>query len=77
MRTSFIPIRRDVYSLGLPDPSNAARRDRDWGIGANWSLNKMVRLMLDFNQSRFTGGAKNGGDRPNEDVIESRVQFVF
>ena len=37
----------------------------------------MVRLMLDYDQSTFTGGAKNGGDRPDEDVLMSRVQFVF
>ena len=52
---------------------------RGEGVGdrRNWYLNPMVRLMLDFDHTTFTGGATNGGDRPSEDVIMSRVQFVF
>ena len=37
----------------------------------------MVRLMLDYDSTTFTGGAKGGGDRPDEDLLMSRVQFVF
>ena len=37
----------------------------------------MIRLMLDFDYTTFTGGAANGGDRHTEEVLMSRVQFVF
>jgi len=76
-RYTQLSVDKDVYTFGLADPNKAARQDKEWGIGVNWYLNQMIRLMLDFNQSRFTGGAKNGGNRPNEDVIMSRVQWVF
>jgi phosphate-selective porin OprO/OprP len=76
-RYTELSVDSDVYKLGFADPNKSARRDRAWAIGANWYLNQMVRIMLDFDQSKFTRGAKNGGDRPNEDVLMSRVQFVF
>lgn len=76
-RYSELHVEEDVYTLGFANPATAARTAKAWAVGANWVLNPMVRLMLDFSQTFFTGGARNGGNRHAEDVIESRVQFVF
>jgi phosphate-selective porin OprO/OprP len=75
-RYTQLSVDKDVYQYQLADPTKAAREDKAWAIGANWYLNQMIRLMFDFDQSKFTRGAKKG-DRPNEDVFMSRVQFVF
>lgn len=61
----------------LANRNSAARKAKAWAIGVNWYLNKMVRLMLDFDYTYFDGGAPNGGDRRSEEVLMSRVQFVF
>ena len=53
----------DVYTLGFANPTRSARKAKAWAIGVNWYLNRMVRLMLDFDRTTFTGGAANGGDR--------------
>ncbi|MBX3025463.1 porin [bacterium] len=76
-RYAALSVENKVYTLGFADRNKAAREADSWALALNWSLNPMVRLMLDYDQSTFTGGAKNGGDRPDEDVIMSRVQFVF
>ncbi len=75
-RYAQLSIEKDVYNLKLADPTKSARQAKSWAIGANWYLNPMIRLMLDFDRTTFTRGAKTG-DRKPEDVIMSRVQFVF
>ncbi len=76
-RVAQLSVDRDVYTLGLANPSRSARKAEAWAIGVNWYLNRMVRLMLDFDATTFTGGAPNGGDRDDEQLLMSRVQFVF
>lgn len=76
-RYAQLEVEKDVYRLGFANPNNAARQADAWAIGVNWMLNPMVRLMLDYDSTQFTGGAPNGGDRDDEDLIMSRVQFVF
>jgi phosphate-selective porin OprO/OprP len=76
-RGADLSVEKDVYNLKLADRNRSARAATAWGLGANWFLNPMVRIMLDFDRSTFTGGAPNKGNRKAEDVIESRLQFVF
>jgi phosphate-selective porin OprO/OprP len=76
-RYDQLSVGKSVYTEKLADPNKSARQAFEWGLGANWYLNKMVRVMVDFNQTSFNGGAKNNNNRPVEDVIESRLQFVF
>jgi phosphate-selective porin OprO/OprP len=76
-RYAQLDVEKKAFTLGFADPNRSARTADSWALALNWSLNPMVRLMLDYDSTTFTGGAKNGGDRPDEDVIMSRVQFVF
>jgi phosphate-selective porin OprO/OprP len=59
------------------DPATSARRARAVGVGLNWYLNQNVKWMLDLEQTRFDGGAANGGDRPDERAILTRFQLAF
>ena len=76
-RYAQLAVEDQVYTLGFADRNKAARKANAWALGLNWALNPMVRLMLDYDSTTFTGGAKGGGDRPDEDLLMSRVQFVF
>ena len=58
------------------DPALSAREARAWAGGLNWYLNKYVKFMLDYEQTRFSGGAP-GGDREGERAILSRSQIAF
>ena len=46
------------------------------GAGVNWYLNRNVRVSLDYETTRFEGGAAVG-DRADEDVIFTRFQVSF
>ncbi len=76
-RYAQLEVERDAYTLGFANPNSAARKAKAWAVGINWYAAKQVRLMLDYNSTEFTGGAPNGGDRPDEELLMSRVQFVF
>lgn len=76
-RYAQLEVDKAAYTLGFANRNNAAREAKAWGIGVNWYLAKSVRLMLDYYSTEFTGGAPNGGNRDDEELLNSRVQFVF
>lgn len=59
------------------NPSTAARKARAFGVGVNWYLNQSVKVSLNYDQTRFDGGAANGGDRPDEKAIFTRLGLAF
>lgn len=67
----------DKSSLLLLDPGKSITRASSWAVGANWFLNQNMRLMADYEQTDFTGGASGGGNRPDEKVFATRLQLVF
>jgi phosphate-selective porin OprO/OprP len=58
------------------DPTKSVRKTKAWGVGLNWYLTKNFKWQLNFDQSRFTGGAK-GGNRANENALFTRMQVAF
>jgi phosphate-selective porin OprO and OprP len=59
------------------NPSAAAKTSNDSVVGVNWFLNKFVKLTGQYENITFDGGAPNGGDRPAERGVFTRVQFAF
>ncbi len=59
------------------DPAVAARKAQSYGAGLNWYLNENLKLMADYDLTRFEGGATAGGDRPDEQALFTRAQFRF
>jgi phosphate-selective porin OprO and OprP len=58
------------------NPKNSAGSAKAWGIGLNWYINRNVKFVMDFEQTRFNGGSSSG-DRETENVILSRVQLAY
>lgn len=54
----------------------SARRASAFGGGINWYLNDNVKLVADYEQTLFNGGATTG-NRPTEKVVESRLEVAF
>jgi phosphate-selective porin OprO and OprP len=57
--------------------SSSAQEARAWAVGLNWYLNRNVKLVLDYEQTAFDGGATGGTDRQTERVIFTRAQVAF
>ncbi len=59
------------------NPATAAREAHDIVGGVNWYLNRMVKITAQYEAGLFDGGAPNGGDRPSEKGVFTRLQFAF
>lgn len=74
-RYSQLTVDREAFPI-FANPQTAARRADAWGVGLNWYFNKNVKLMFNYEQTTFDGGAINR-DRETEKAILSRLQFLF
>jgi len=78
-RVSKLSVDSDAFIGGstarLANPSSQAAKATDYGIGLGWDLNRQFRIMLDYDQTTFQGGAPNGADRPDEKVLITRFQY--
>ena len=55
----------------------SARPALDIGVGLNWYLNRNLKIVLGYDQTKFDGGAPNGGDREDEKVLFTRFQVAY
>lgn len=72
--------RLDVDDAAFPlfaDPASAASAATAWGLGLNWYLTGNLKLVANYTQARFDGGAADGADREDEKAIFTRAQFSF
>lgn len=65
-----------AFTGGYADPKKSATAARNWGAGVNWYLTQNVKLVADYEQTSFDGGA-SGGDRPTETLVSTRAQLAF
>lgn len=66
------------------DPTKSAQEAREWGVGLNWYLNRNVKLVLNYEQTVFDGGAGTASataytihNRATEQVVLTRAQILF
>jgi len=74
-RYSKIELDDDTFPL-FANPASAARSAEAWAAGINWYLNKSVKVMLDYEATKFDGGSATG-DREDENILFSRFQINF
>lgn len=79
-RASKLAVDDDAFTgtalTRVADSAASAREATDTGIGLNWYISRLIRVDIDYDQTRFKGGSA-GGDRPDEKVLISRFQFAF
>jgi phosphate-selective porin OprO/OprP len=66
---------KDTFPI-YANPATAAEVARDRGVGFNWYPGRNAKLMVDYIETRFAGGAPTG-DREAEKVLLSRLQLSF
>ncbi|HXC49607.1 MAG TPA: porin [Candidatus Limnocylindrales bacterium] len=77
LRYASLDVDNDVFDKGFADKTRSVTAMDSLTAAVNWYLNKNVMWALNFEHSTFAGGDKDGGDRHDEDVFLTRVQFVF
>lgn len=59
------------------DPVVSARRAKSWTLGVNWYLTSNLKLVVNYLDTQFDGGAAAGADREDEKAVFSRLQVAF
>jgi phosphate-selective porin OprO/OprP len=76
-RFNRMDVDEKTFRGGFADPAKSVRRARAWGAGLNWIWNDNLKYVLDYERTAFRGGSTEGGDRPTEDSIQTRLQLSF
>ena len=74
-RISELQIDNNAFPV-FADSTKSAKKAIDYTGGINWHLNRNVKVLLNYTQTLFTGGASKG-NVPDEKLFAGRVQLVF
>lgn len=66
-----------AFAGGFASLSSSARKATDTGLGLGWYWSENLKLLLDYDQTKFEGGAAAGANRRTEDFTAARVQFRY
>jgi phosphate-selective porin OprO/OprP len=64
-------------AASFADPAVSARKASAYGLGLNWYLNENLKWVIDYEVTRFDGGAPAGSDRADEKVFLTRFALGF
>lgn len=79
-RYGQLDVDNDVFTAKFANANSAASKATSFGVGINWYLNTNVKIVLDYDQTRFDGGAGTAAnvlDRLDEKAIFTRVQLSY
>jgi phosphate-selective porin OprO/OprP len=76
-RAGGFRIDDEVFDEGFANPASQAQEALEWAVGVNWYINPFLKFSVDYNDTRFDGGAPAGGDKPTEGVLSTRFQVAF
>lgn len=76
-RANRLEVDPATFGGGFSDPAKSVRRASAWGVGVNWIWNDNVKFVIDYERTRFVGGAANGADRPAEKSVQTRLQLSY
>jgi phosphate-selective porin OprO/OprP len=57
--------------------SSSAKKAHNYGAALNGYLNDTIKVSLDYEHTRFQGGAAAGADREDEQVLLTRIGYKF
>jgi phosphate-selective porin OprO/OprP len=78
-RYNWLTIDSAAFST-LADPSKSVAKAKAFGFALNWYLTQSLRIAASYDQTAFTGGAKNGSataDRKTERILIGRLQVGY
>ncbi|HVO11674.1 MAG TPA: porin [Vicinamibacteria bacterium] len=75
-RVHEFTVGQEAFDLGLADIKKSARKATAWGVDLNWYVTRNVRYTVNFEQTKFEGGAATG-NRETETMLFFRAQLAF
>lgn len=75
-RITALDLDSDLFPI-YANPDTAVSKAEAWGLGLNWYANNHLKISLNAEQTRFDGGAANGVDRDDENLVLARAQLAF
>jgi len=76
-RYGYNEIDDAAFTGGFASINSSARKATDTGIGVGWYWSENLKLLLNYDQTEFEGGAAGGTDRRTEEFTAARVQFRY
>jgi phosphate-selective porin OprO/OprP len=80
-RWSELDIDNSTFANGFANLSSSVSKAQSWALGINWILNDNLKIMTNYEQTLFLGGAVNGTggiiSRPLERALFTRFQIAF
>jgi phosphate-selective porin OprO/OprP len=75
-RYGELDVDDDAFPL-FANPATSASRVDAWSIGLNWYLTQNLKLVANYTQASFDGGAAADADREDEKTLFTRAQLSF
>jgi phosphate-selective porin len=75
-RVGELNVDDDAFTKGYADIKKSASSAENIGVGLNWYLTKNAKFSVDYEQTKFYGGAADG-DRPDEKIVFTRYQINY
>lgn len=66
----------DAFPL-FASATSSVTEETSAGLGVNWYFNPNVKWAVNYDVTKFDGGAAGGADRPKEHAVFTRVQYQF
>lgn len=76
-RYGGLKVDNDAFTNGFANSANSANKAQDFTFCGVWYWNRAIQMSLAYGHTIFDGGARNGENRENEDVLTLRSQFAF
>ncbi len=76
-RYGYTDIDNDAFTLGYASLASSASKATSTGVGIAWYLSENLKLIADWDSTKFQGGATAGANRAKEDFASGRVQFRY
>jgi len=76
VRVSRFTADESAFEMNVADAATSAREARAWTGGVNWYPNSLLKTVINYTYTSFSGGAPNGRRVP-ENALFLRTQIAF
>lgn len=76
-RIHGLTVGSEAETAGFVKPEKSVHKASGMTFGLNYYFEKGIFLAVDYDRTKFTGGAKDDGNRETENLLLTRLQFAY